>query len=157
MEPFCQFFAGTRDVVRAYLALDNPRLKEIAEARTGCPIVRLDRFFMEPMNLFFWKNICIFWYTGSLYVYDESQNYIKFNGDLEVVESYIYDAVGYNRLLETVHKVFAELYTGELRVKKGGYTYIWLGSGWATAQLDGIGVYDGHVYTACTSTRGVPA
>jgi hypothetical protein len=144
MEPFCQFFAEPRDVVRAYLALDNTRLKEIAEGRLGCPIIRLDRFCEGPLNIFFWKDICIFWHNGFLYVYDESQNYIKFSLNLSIIEANIYDINGFNRLWDTIHKVFAELCAGELHVKKdNSTTYIWLGGDWALANLEGIAMYDG--------------
>lgn len=159
MEPFCQFFAETRDVVRAYLALDNPIIKDIAEDRLGCPLIRLDRFFEEPLNVFIWRDITIFWYTGSLYVYDEKQNYIKFNKDLEMIETYIYDVVGYNRMWDTIHKVFAELCAGDTHIKKSGcVTFIWLGGGWACANLEAIGLYDGNKFVQCVpSTCGARA
>lgn len=154
MEFFFQFFATPRDVVRAYMALDNTRLKEIAEERLGCQIIKIEEFCSEEFNVFILGDICMLHCNNCIYVYDEYNNYIKLcseDGGLRLVETYIQNIYGYNFLWDTVHNVFLELCAGDIHIEKTGCTtYILLGkcnNRWALVDIDGIGIYDGKSFT----------
>lgn len=165
MEPFCQFFASPRDVVRAYIALQNDRLKEIAEERLGCPIISLESFFSEELNVFFWGDTSFMACKDHLYVYDESlcdgNNYMKLRrgpGALVMEEAYVQDAAGYNRLWSTLHTVFAEVCAGDTTVEKGGCrANMWAGIGWVPINIEATAVYDGSRFTAIGPTPGAAA
>lgn len=148
MEPFCQIFASPRDVVRAYIALDNPRLKEIAEVRLQHPIIRLQEFLSEELNIFFWGDVCIMVHSNHMYLYDDGRNYMKLlcnSTSLVLEDAYIQDVQGYNLLWNTLTTFFAEVYVGDTVVEKVGCrTNMWVGNGWVVVDPCCTGVYDGR-------------